>query len=923
MASVTYDVVGREAEIAEIDAFLRNSDALPGVLLLEGEAGIGKTTLWRYGVAAASQTAYRVLSCSPAESEIQLSFTAAGDLLTEAAEEALAALPSPQRRALAAALLIEDASGPPPDQRAIALAFLGGLRALAAACPLVVAVDDVQWLDRSSALLLEFAVRRVREEPIGFLLARRARPGGRPPLSLDRVLSGRVQCLQIGPMTLGALHRLLRTRLRTALPRPLLRRVHEASGGNPFYALELGRTLKDRGAELDPGRPLPVPETLHEVVRERIEAQPPHVREALAAAAALSHPTVFAVGDASALDAAADAGLIQLDGERVRFTHPLLAAEAYASAGAEQRRRIHRRLADVSGEPEERARHLALATEEPSEEVAVALETAASRAARRGAPDAAAELSELAERLTPRKDRGLLDRQLQTIDYRIHAGAMAAARATLETLTTQLPRGRDRAAVLVRLAFVRDDDVNATLDLCRQALAESGGDDELNAEIQGLLAVCWLAFGDLGEARAAARSAVDCAERSREPGPLAAALAGLGLMDTLAGERPSAEFWERAVALERETDRILEHSPSESRGLQLMYADRLDEARTSLEEAYRRAAAHGADDALSSTELFLTELECRAGDLERALRHAESLYQMVGQTGREGTQGAALYAKAMVDAYLGSVDDARAEAEEGIALAEAANDTIFRIQNLAVLGFLELSLGDAAAADRHLRPLWPLLASMGYGEPSVYPVLPNAIETLIGIGELEEAVELLEQLEERGRALDSAWALSQAARCRGLLAAARGDPEGALAEFERALAEHERMPGPFERGRTLLAQGATLRRLKRRREARESLGRALAIFEEMGARLWADKARAELARIGGRAPSAGALTPTEQRVAELVAEGRANKEVARELFVTVKTVERNLSRVYEKLGVRSRAELARRYAREERANRPS
>ena len=911
------DVVGREEELAEIEAFLRSPGELPRVLLLEGEAGIGKTTLWRSGTAAA-QAAYRVLSCSPSESEIQLSFTAAGDLLGDVAEEALTALPPPQRRALAAALLLEDVSGPPPDQRAVALAFFGGLRALAAAGPIVVAVDDVQWLDRSSALLLEFALRRVREEPIGFLLARRSRPGARPPLGLDRALSGRVQQVEVGPLTLGALHRLLRTRLGTALPRPLLRRLHEASGGNPFYALELGRTLKDRGAELEPGRPLPVPETLQEIVRERIAAQPAEVREALAATAALSRPTVFAVGAARALDAAAEAGLIELDGERVRFTHPLLAAEAYAAAGAEQRRRIHRRLADVSSDPEEHARHLALATQEPSEEVAVALDAAASQAAGRGAPDAAAELSELAERLTPREvDSRLLDRQLQTIDYRYQAGAMDAARASLDRLLAQMPPGRDRAAVLMRLALVREDDVNAVVGICHQALTESGGDDQVDAEIHGVLSVVSLILGDVGRACASARSAVECAERLGTPESLAAALGHLGMMDTLAGERPSDEFWERAVALEREVDRSIEQGPSQSRGLHLMYADRLDEARTSLEEAYRRAAAHGHDGSLMNVELFLTELECRAGQLQQAGRHADSLYQTVGQTGHEQTEAVARYAKAMVDAYLGRVDDARAGAEEGVASAEALNDTIFRTQNLAVLGFLELSLGDAAAADRHLRPLWPLLASMGYGEPSVYPVLPNAIEALIGIGELEEAVTLLDQLEERGRALDSAWALSQAARCRGLLAAARGDPEAAVAEFERALAENERMPGPFERGRTLLAQGATLRRLKRRRDARESLEQARAIFEEMGARLWAEKARAELARIGGRAPSAGALTPTEQRVAELVAEGRSNKEVARELFVTVKTVERNLSRVYEKLGIRSRAELARRYAREE------
>ena len=635
----------------------------------------------------------------------------------------------------------------------------------------------------------------------------------------------------------------------------------------------------------------------------------------LATVAALSRPTVHSVGASPALDAAVEAELLELEGDRIRFTHPLLAARAYALVGTVQRRRIHRRLADVTGDPEERARHLALAAEGPSEDVAASLETAARRAAARGAPDAAAELSELAERLTPRRDESaLLRRQLVTVDFRIQAGADQPARATLERLAADLPPGRDRAAVRFRLAEVRGDDVGVAMALCQQALSESGGDEALDASIYGAVATLWLALGDLGRARVEARAAVACAERAAAPAAIATALARLGLIDTLSGEPPSTEFWERAIALERELEQPLEDGPLVASGLHLMYADRLDEARALLDEAYARAARYADDSAVAGAELFLTELECRAGNLARAASHADTLYQIVGQTGREQMQGSAIYAKAMVDAYLGHVVEARAEADEGVAVAEAASDTIFRIQNLAVLGFLELSVGDAAAADRRLRTLWPLLVSFGYGEPSVYPVLPNAIEAAIGVGALDDAVSLLEQLEERGRALDSAWALSSAARCRGLLAAARGDPESALPHFERALVEHDRMPGPFERGRTRLAQGATLRRLKRRRAARESLEQALVIFERLGTPLWAGKAQAELGRIAGRAPAAGALTPAEQRVAALVAEGRSNKDVARELFVTVKTVERNLSRVYEKLGLSSRTELVRRYA---------
>jgi DNA-binding CsgD family transcriptional regulator len=179
-------------------------------------------------------------------------------------------------------------------------------------------------------------------------------------------------------------------------------------------------------------------------------------------------------------------------------------------------------------------------------------------------------------------------------------------------------------------------------------------------------------------------------------------------------------------------------------------------------------------------------------------------------------------------------------------------------------------------------------------------------------GELDEARRQLAQLEERGRALDNPWALSQAARCRGLLAAAEGELEAALPHFEEALREHERMPGPFERGRTLLALGQVQRRLKRKRAAREALTEALSIFDEVATPLWAEKARADVARIGGRAPAGRELTETESRVAALVAEGKSNKEVAAELFVNVNTIETHLSKIYAKLGVRSRGELTQR-----------
>jgi DNA-binding CsgD family transcriptional regulator len=199
---------------------------------------------------------------------------------------------------------------------------------------------------------------------------------------------------------------------------------------------------------------------------------------------------------------------------------------------------------------------------------------------------------------------------------------------------------------------------------------------------------------------------------------------------------------------------------------------------------------------------------------------------------------------------------------------------------------------------------------MDAAEPGVIPCVPDAIEALVALGELERAHELLVEHEEKGRALDRPWALATAARCRGLLAAVRGDQQASMAAFERAMEQHARLQMPFELGRTLLALGEAQRRFKQRRSAGASLRAALETFETLGAPLWAVKAKAELARTGNRAASPGELTPTEERVAQLVAEGQTNREVANALFVSVKTVEANLSRIFRKLGIRSRRQLS-------------
>jgi DNA-binding CsgD family transcriptional regulator len=326
-----------------------------------------------------------------------------------------------------------------------------------------------------------------------------------------------------------------------------------------------------------------------------------------------------------------------------------------------------------------------------------------------------------------------------------------------------------------------------------------------------------------------------------------------------------------------------------------MCTDELDEARPILEEQHRKAVELGQDESRDAVSLFLAELEMRAGRLQSARPYAED---------RVG-------ASAMLAAYEGNVELAREIAERGLADSEAADDAIVAAAHRTVLGFVELSLANHEAALRHVGPTLELFLAGEGGDPGLRHnvIIPDAIEALIALGRTDEAERTLGAWERAGELYDRPRMHATAARCRALMAAAEGDVTGAIGLAELALEHHRDLPVPFERARTLIVLGTLHRRAKRKAAARAALEEARAILEQIGAPLWAQRARAELHRVGGRTQADG-LTPTEQRVAALVAEGRSNKEVAGELFVSVRTVEANLTRVYAKLGIRSRTELA-------------
>lgn len=342
----------------------------------------------------------------------------------------------------------------------------------------------------------------------------------------------------------------------------------------------------------------------------------------------------------------------------------------------------------------------------------------------------------------------------------------------------------------------------------------------------------------------------------------------------------------------------------------LKYTDDFAGARVILEAARRQAVDEGDESSLPDILGHLAELELWAGDWEQAACYAQECVQVAERTRQETLIGVNLYCRGLVNAHLGRADLARADAEAGLASGEQRGDPWVTGINLWVLGFLELSLGRLTETDRHLSRAWDIGESIGLREPGQWRFHADHLEALAGLGELGRAGDLLTRFEERARATNRAWALATAARSRALLLAARGDLDGAAAALDQALAHHEHLPMPFELGRALLAQGQLRRRAKQKRAARESLQAALEIFERLGAPLWAGRARAELRRIGLRPPAPLELTPTEERVAELVCAGHTNREVAQALFLSVHTVEDNLSRIYRKLEVRSRTELA-------------
>ncbi len=920
----TSELVGRGPERAAVTRFVARLKDGPAGLVIDGEAGIGKSTLRSSAIGQARRAGYQVLVARPSSAESALPLGGLGDLFSSVDDHVLALLPPPQRLAMEIALLRADPAGATLDQRAIAFAATNLVHALSRSAPVVIAIDDSQWLDPTSVAIVSFVARRLEAHPVGVLATRRTTAFEPGPFGLDTAMpEPRFERLALRPMALAELHRLLVDRLGTSLPRLVLLRIHQTSAGNPFYALEITRALIASGADVLPGERLPVPESLMELVRARLDRLPTRTRDILLLAAAATTSTEEVLCRAyggpvrRALEPAVRAGVLavaQAGAGGVRFDHPLLASAVLEMAGQARVRDAHRRLAGAAMTTEDRARHLGLAADGPDEATAAALEDAAVSARARGASLDAAVLFERASGLTPdalAEDavrRGILaaeDAFIDLADYHY-------ADAILDRIVQQSPAGPSRAEAMslrgiVRYFHGRQAEANA---LCEAALNEVGDDPVRRAKV--LLRSAYLhGQVDMSLGTQEASEAAELLEKLQEeldPDLLALALlerANASLQMTYGLRTDDVE---RGMRLITHDGRSWERDRAEVSAHELArHTDDLERTIEVLEARVRVRADRGAEDPFLFVHLAL--INCWMGLWDVARTWAERAVESYNREGVDLYPAFALRGVALVAACQGRVDEARELATRGLELAQGHGDLVVSILHLEVLGFLAISLGDMAEADRHLRIAEELAARIGAAHPLRFRLDGDLAEAALGVGDVDRASAAVNRLERAGRVAPTPWTLAVGARCRALMDAAAGDLDAAMQALARALTAHDTLPMPLERGRTLLVKGQVHRRRKEKRAADETLRAGLAIFEDLGAPLWVAKANAELGRVGRRPRAPEDLTEIEQRVALLAAEGLTNREVARATFLAPKTVGNVLGRVYQKLGVRSRAEL--------------
>ena len=910
-------LVGRSAERETLGGLLaRASEGYSGALVLRGEAGAGKTALLDQTVAAATAAGMQTARLTGVESETQLGYAGLHAFLLPFADS-LERLPAPQREALRSTFGL--VAGPPADRFLVALAVLTLLAEVASPVPLVCVVDDVQWLDPESAVVLGFVARRLYAERVVLLFAVRE-PAGEVP-----ALAGLPE-LAIAGLDDDAAVELLASLAPGALSPAVGARIVAGTGGSPLALVEVAKELSPAqlaGAEVLP-EPLPIGGSLEQVFGRRVSRLAPETQLLLAVAAAeptASQAVLWRAAGQLGIDpeaaASADLGGLAEVGSQVEFRHPLIRSVVYYATPLRQRRLIHRALAAGDGgeRPDRVAWHLGMAAHGPDEVVAARLEQAAERARDRGGYAATvAFLTRAAELSTEEGQRAR--RLLAAAEAALAAGQPVRAGALLEEATPNLgdPLARAQARRLqgtIRFALGQAGEAAPILLEAARALAPADGRGAREALFGAFEAAVFAGWSASRVVLLEIAGAVRALPGAAGPEASAADLLLDGFAArAAAGYTTAVPLLRRAIAMLGADDLSAQERMRLPRLGCFAAADLWDD------QAQHALATHWVQLAREYGALIALPLalnyqsifaEVPAGRFDASTACFTERLEISAATGNPGVIGTAGVAEAYELAWRGRETDARRIAAAGAREATVAGRGSQAIFAHYCLGVLELGLGNYQAALQSALSVFqddaPFLGTQ---------VLPDLVEAAARRGQTGLAEAALGRLADRATPAGTPLALGLLARSRALIAS-DGDAEPLYAEAIGHLKACRSAP---QLARAHLLYGEWLRRQRRRRDAREQLRIAHEMFTAMGAEAFAERARIELLATGERArlrtaPAAEELTPQEAQIARLVSQGEGNRDIAAQLFLSPSTVDYHLRKVFRKTGVTSRTQLAR------------
>jgi DNA-binding NarL/FixJ family response regulator len=903
---------GRAALLATIE----NRLCAGGGVALHGPAGIGKTALLDAVAAAAAARGELVLRLRPVPTERGLPYAGIADLVGQLPPGHAAALPPAQRTALAVLRQgLPPRAGTPALARRLVLPLL--LAHCARTAPVLLVIDDVQWLDPESAELIGFAMRR-RPGPRVRVVAAQRRPDPAGQRRAVRLCPAPVVELAVPPLEPDDLTALLEAR---GLPCRTASRMHEASGGNPFLALALGGAVSP-GPAWRPAPP-PLPEAARELLRDRLRPLPPEVAETLLVAALATEPTTTVLIRAGRDDALRDlrlataSGIVELDGDAIRFTPPPIGQLLREETAAADRSRVHAALAAGAVDPIEALRHKALLTGRPDAAVARELAGAAERCAERGAGRTAAELYLLAADRCPHE---LADERLDWLATAARTGLTGGAfalagRAAEAVLAADAPAGHRLRArlVLLDLSGQALSDMGETF---AAALVEAGDDPALVAPVR--LRLTWAAMiaGEPDKWAAEAGRTIDAARRAGDPTIEAMALGALAQHQRVTGEPRWSDTLAQALALPATpAPDWLHYGPHYLAARFAMVDDRLDEARAELLKLLPLTEHDRIGEARVEVLRSLSEVATRAGRCRDALQYAHRAVTAAQEVGL--SPGPTWYTAAVAELAGGSLAAAAGFARRGVRASEQEGDSLYLRRNLHALGQAELRAGATREGVAALRRLRDLEAELGGADPMIVRWQGDLAGGLAALGEHAEAASVLAEARAAAHRLGTTPGVTgYLDRATAVVLSESGQADSAVVLSAAAARHFEQLHQPIEQAHALLVQGGAERRRRRYAAARLAIGAALTIFLAADAKPWAEQTERALARTEGGTSAPGAwpvdlgLTSTELKIAGLVRDGASNREIASRLYLSVKTVEATLTRVYRKLGVRSRTQLS-------------